>query len=104
MLQHYLFQIFAYLGKIMLVKALLLPFRSPCTIKYQGLPVLQDVIAFAKSASEALDVYDAYMGVFVNFPDIPWRRSALAFLLGIVQQPSRSTLSMKFTEGRSKHA
>ena len=66
--------------------------------------MLQDVIAFAKSASEALDVYDAYMGVFVNFPDIPWRRSALAFLLGIVQQPSRLISLMQVTESHSKYA
>ena len=50
---------------------------------------MQDVVKFAHQASEALDVYDAYMGVFVNFPDIPWRRSALAFLLGTLK-----TLSM----------
>ena len=62
-----------------------------------ALPALQDVAKFADQACEALDVYDAYMGVFVNFPDSPWRRSALAFLMGMLNTLSRVTMEcLKF--------
>jgi len=45
--------------------------------------ILQAILTFARATNAALQDFDVYMGIFVNFDDTPWRRSALAFLVGM---------------------
>jgi hypothetical protein len=41
------------------------------------------VVRFVRRAGDALREYDTWAGGFSGWPDVPWRRSALQFLLDL---------------------
>ena len=43
---------------------------------------LQELTIYSLEVCNALEFFDPYMGAYPNLSDTPWKRSALAFLLG----------------------
>ena len=54
-----------------------------------GLP-LQLVVAFARAAGTDLEQYDMWRMAYIHWPSVPWRRSALAFLPGLLAKVSQA--------------
>jgi hypothetical protein len=55
-----------------------------CMRTTQWLAHVQVAMAFVREARRALEEFDMWRMAFINWPDTPWRRSALAFLPGLV--------------------
>ncbi len=51
---------------------------------------LQVAVAFVRDAQRRLEEYDMWRMAFINWPDIPWRRSAIAFLPGLVRSTAKA--------------
>ncbi|CAL8467521.1 g7059 [Coccomyxa elongata] len=47
-------------------------------------------VAFVRDAQRRLEEYDMWRMAFINWPDIPWRRSAIAFLPGLVRSTAKA--------------
>lgn len=65
-----------------------------CTVKMHVMarPLLrtQLVIAFVRDAESDLGQYDMWQMAFIHWPTIPWKRSALAYLPGLVAKVSQA--------------
>ena len=52
--------------------------------------LVQMVIAFARDAESDLEQYDMWRMAYIHWPSVPWKRSALAFLPGLVAKVSQA--------------
>ena len=48
------------------------------------------VIAFARDAESDLEQYDMWRMAYIHWPSVPWKRSALAFLPGLLAKVSQA--------------
>ncbi|GBF89542.1 hypothetical protein Rsub_02260 [Raphidocelis subcapitata] len=61
------------------------------------------VVRFVRRAAEALREHDVWAGGFSNWPDVPWRRSALQFVLDLALGPA-SGVCVSVTERLQREA
>ncbi|EIE24524.1 hypothetical protein COCSUDRAFT_65399 [Coccomyxa subellipsoidea C-169] len=47
-------------------------------------------VAFVRDAKRSLEEYDMWRMAFINWPDIPWRRSAVDFLPGLIKKCTKA--------------
>ncbi|KAK9909424.1 hypothetical protein WJX75_002017 [Coccomyxa subellipsoidea] len=47
-------------------------------------------VAFVRDAKRSLEEYDMWRMAFINWPDVPWRRSAVQFLPGLIRKSAKA--------------
>lgn len=48
------------------------------------------LIAFVREADSDLGQYDMWRMAFIHWPSVPWKRSALAYLPGLIAKVSQA--------------
>jgi hypothetical protein len=51
---------------------------------------VQVAVAFVRDAKRSLEEYDMWRMAFINWPDVPWRRSAVQFLPGLIRKSAKA--------------